>query len=114
MATIKLSAAKSAGAAISYAAGKDKLDEETRDWLRAHGVDETVVARLSDRAVAVGGENVDIEHVRGRCVPRVSCSTRTLAFRPTASFSRSRRLTSTPPSQPTGHAPTRLAWSWGA
>ena len=48
MATIKLSAAKSAGAAISYAAGKDKLDEETRDWLRAHGVDETVVARLSD------------------------------------------------------------------
>lgn len=66
MATIKLSAAKSAGAAISYAAGKDKLDEETRDWLRAHGVDETVVARLSDRAVAVGGENVDIEHVRGQ------------------------------------------------
>ncbi|WP_203634084.1 relaxase/mobilization nuclease domain-containing protein [Lacticaseibacillus suibinensis] len=66
MATIKLSAAKSAGAAISYAEGKDKLGEETKDWLRAHGVDETVVARLNDRAVAVGGENVDVEHVRGQ------------------------------------------------
>ncbi|WP_203634029.1 MULTISPECIES: relaxase/mobilization nuclease domain-containing protein [Lacticaseibacillus] len=66
MATIKLSAAKSASAAISYAEGKGKLGEETKDWLREHGVSEDVVVRLSARAVAVGGENVDLEHVRGQ------------------------------------------------
>jgi hypothetical protein len=66
LATIKLSAAKSAGAAISYAEGKNHMAEETKDWLRQKGVSDTLVERLNDRAVAVGGENIDLEHVRGQ------------------------------------------------
>ena len=66
MATIKLSAAKSAGAAISYAEGKNKLGKETKDWLREQGVADDLVNQLQDRAVAIGGENIDVEHVRGQ------------------------------------------------
>ena len=66
MATVKLSRAVSAGAAINYAEGKNRLKETDRAWLREQGVDDELVAKLSDRAVARGGENVDLNHVRSQ------------------------------------------------
>lgn len=66
MATVKLSRAVSAGAAINYAEGKNRLKETDRAWLREQGVDAALVAKLSDRAVARGGENVDLNHVRSQ------------------------------------------------
>lgn len=64
MATIKISRAQSGTAAVNYALGKGKLKQQDRDWLLDHGVEPTLVTNLTDRAVARGGENIDLTHVK--------------------------------------------------
>lgn len=64
MATIKISRAQSGTAALNYAIGQGKLKQQDRDWLLKNGVDPTLINGLTDRAVARGGENVDLAHVK--------------------------------------------------
>ena len=59
MATIKLSRAQSANAAISYAQGKNKLQATDKQWLLEQGIDPKIVTALHDRAVISGGNLVD-------------------------------------------------------
>jgi hypothetical protein len=67
MGTIKISRAASAGAALDYARGKDRMKDETRDLLRERGVEEDRIATLNDRAVIASGVDViDIDHVKGQ------------------------------------------------
>ncbi|MEN2682249.1 relaxase/mobilization nuclease domain-containing protein [Lacticaseibacillus paracasei] len=64
MATIKISRAQNGTAALNYALGQGKLKQQDRDWLLEHGVDPTLISGLTDRAVARGGENIDLAHVK--------------------------------------------------
>lgn len=65
MATIgKITLANSGTSAISYALGKNKLEDKTKDWLLENGVDPELVSSLNDRAVAMDGINVDPEYAK--------------------------------------------------
>ena len=57
MATIKMNRAKSAAAAISYALGKNRLKQDTKDWLIEHGCPSESL-KSDDRAVVRSGINV--------------------------------------------------------
>lgn len=57
MATIKMNRAKSAAAAISYALGKNRLKQDTKDWLIEHGCPSESL-KINDRAVVRNGINV--------------------------------------------------------
>lgn len=66
MATIKISRAKSCSAALGYAEGKNKLDDDTKDWLKEQGVDPEKVNQLSDRAVIKDGLFVTPEFAKSQ------------------------------------------------
>ena len=57
MATIKMSRAKSAAAAISYALGANRMKEDTKEWLIEHGCPPGAL-KGSDRAVVRSGINI--------------------------------------------------------
>lgn len=59
MATIKLSRAQNANAALAYAEGKNQLKTADRHWLKNQGVDPQIIDQLHDRAVVMGGHLVD-------------------------------------------------------
>lgn len=65
MATIgKITTAKSGSAAINYALGKDKMPDDTKQWLLDNGVPDEIVETLHDRAVTMDGWNVDPEYAK--------------------------------------------------
>ena len=64
MATIKISRAQSGTAALNYALGQGKLKQQDRDWLLENGVEPSLISGLTARAVACGGENIDLAHVK--------------------------------------------------
>ena len=63
MATIKMNRAKSAAAAISYALGKNRLKQDTKDWLIEHGCPSESL-KNNDRAVVRSGINVSPTHAK--------------------------------------------------
>lgn len=63
MATIKMNRAKSAAAAISYALGKNRLKQDTKDWLIEHGCPSESL-KSNDRAVVRNGINVSPTHAK--------------------------------------------------
>lgn len=63
MATIKMNRAKSAAAAISYALGKNRLKQDTKDWLIEHGCPSESL-KSDDRAVVRSGINVSPSHAK--------------------------------------------------
>lgn len=63
MATIgKITLASSGTSALGYAAGKDKLSQETKEWLKENGVASDLVNTLTDRAVVTAGINVQPDY----------------------------------------------------
>lgn len=58
--------AKSAAAAISYALGKNRLSEETKQWLREQGCREQDTYHINDRAVVTSGINVDPTYAKNQ------------------------------------------------
>lgn len=62
MATIKISRAKSATAALNYAKGKDKLADKDKQWLTDHGAPFTDVDDLHDRAVVESGVLLNMDY----------------------------------------------------
>lgn len=63
MATIKMNRAKNAAAAISYALGKNRLKQDTKDWLIEHGCPSESL-KSNDRAVVRNGINVSPTHAK--------------------------------------------------
>lgn len=63
MATIKMNRAKSAASAISYALGKNRLKQDTKDWLIEHGCPSESL-KNNDRAVVRSGINVSPTHAK--------------------------------------------------
>lgn len=60
----KITTAKSGSAVINYALGKDKMPDDTKQWLLDKGVPDEVVETLHDRAVTMDGWNVDPKYAK--------------------------------------------------